>query len=351
MGILNLVGWVIFCLLCGCAKLTYITTQSVEQIKLVSTGEKVEDVLKSKKVTAEHKEKIKKIEDYKKFFSDYFQADIGEIYKKVIFLSRESVSHLVISSSWEEIKPIKECFIFVGCFPYLGFFEKTDAIDYRNSMIKNGFSSHIRPVNAYSTLGNFNDRILSSFFHYSDRELAGLIFHELVHSVIFFKNGVNFNENLASFISDKLVNIYFKDSIQEIGQARRRENASKDIYAIISTVTSEINKQLQQFPKIERKNMTKLLIEEKFGEAFEKKLSQICLKYDLKKKFCTKFKKTWSPSELAAIGTYNELQHEISAFYEANFSSLQGFYNYLKAQYVNGTHADKIIETIKNGKK
>ena len=62
-------------------------------------------------------------------------------------------------------------------------------------MSNKGFSSHVRPVNAYSTLGHFNDRVLSSFFNYNEKGLANLIFHELFHSILFFKNGVNLNEN------------------------------------------------------------------------------------------------------------------------------------------------------------
>ena len=40
-------------------------------------------------------------------------------------------------------------------------------------------------VPAYSTLGWFNDPLISTFIHYPDAELARLIFHELSHQVVY----------------------------------------------------------------------------------------------------------------------------------------------------------------------
>ena len=153
----------------GCAKISYVTSQSIEQIKLVTSGENIDNLIQSKETDPRIKERLQEIKSYKKFFSQYLKEEVGEIYNKVIFLNRDHVSQLVISSSWSEIKPVEECFIIVGCFPYLGFFNLSDAKKYHNEMLNKGYSSHIRPVNAYSTLGNFNDRVLSSFFHYSKK--------------------------------------------------------------------------------------------------------------------------------------------------------------------------------------
>ena len=89
---------------------------------------------------------------------------------------------------------------FTGCFPYLGFFKEGEAKKYAMKQEENGFSTYTRPVYAYSSLGHWNDRILSSFFHFDSRELANLVFHELFHHIFFIKNEVSLNENLATFL-------------------------------------------------------------------------------------------------------------------------------------------------------
>ena len=55
-------------------------------------------------------------------------------------------------------------------------------------------------MNAWSTLGWFNDPILSNMLYRSEGQLAELIIHELTHATIFVKDDLTFNENLASFV-------------------------------------------------------------------------------------------------------------------------------------------------------
>jgi predicted aminopeptidase len=334
----------------GCAKLSYITSQSIEQIKLVSMGESIDTVIKKKETPEKVKRKLTLVKEYKLFFSKYFNEDLGDIYRKVIFLDRDSVSHLVVSSSWNEIKPIEECFIFMGCFPYLGFFQKKSALNFRDEMISKGMSSHVRPVNAYSTLGHFNDRILSSFFNYSDKALANLIFHELVHSVIFFKNGVNFNENIANFIADKLVTIYFNETKREKILSEKKALVFQEINSLMSEKTKKINEILKSEDLLDKKKMMKFLISKEFGVSFRNELVSICRNKNLEKSVCTRFDKNWSPSQLAALGTYNKLQDEIEAYYRKNFKNIGEFYNYLKGEYLKGHKTDQLLKSFKQKK-
>ena len=330
----------------SCAKLSYLTSQSIEQIKLISTGDPINEVINSTTRTEQEKVKLQKILKYKKYFSDYLGEELGDIYSKVIFLGRENVSQLVISSSWDQIKPVKECFLVVGCFPYLGFFDIEDAIHYRDKMRNNGFSSHIRPVNAYSTLGHFNDRVLSSFFNYSETGLANLIFHELVHSKIFFKNGVNFNENIASFIAEELVSIYFKKTISDHHQKEKIRLTHQKINRMITKKVDEINRSVEKISSNEKKNAMKESIIKNFGKKFRSDLIETCKEYDVKEDLCLTYDRKWTPSKLAAIGTYSMLQDSIRSYYQQRFTDIRSFYKYLKSEYLKGTQSNEMINLI-----
>jgi len=50
---------------------------------------------------------------------------------------------------------------------------------------------------AYSTLGYFDDPVTSAMLRLPDERLAGLIFHELAHQVVYVKNNATFNESFA----------------------------------------------------------------------------------------------------------------------------------------------------------
>ena len=63
-----------------------------------------------------------------------------------------------------------------------------------------GLEIHVGNVSAYSTLGWFDDPVLSSFIDWPGYRLAGLLFHELTHQQIYIDGDTTFNESLASAV-------------------------------------------------------------------------------------------------------------------------------------------------------
>ncbi len=92
------------------------------------------------------------------------------------------------------------CYPVVGCASYRGYFDRTDANRYAQRLIVEQHDTLVGGVAAYSTLGWFNDPILSTFVAWPDTELAGLIFHELAHAKVFVGGDTSFNEAFASFV-------------------------------------------------------------------------------------------------------------------------------------------------------
>jgi predicted aminopeptidase len=52
-------------------------------------------------------------------------------------------------------------------------------------------------ITAYSTLGFFDDPVTSTMLRLPEERLAGLIFHELAHQVVYVKDNATFNESFA----------------------------------------------------------------------------------------------------------------------------------------------------------
>ena len=57
-------------------------------------------------------------------------------------------------------------------------------------------------VPAYSTLGYFDDPILSTFVRWPETELARLLFHELAHQIVYVKDDSVFNESFAVAVEE-----------------------------------------------------------------------------------------------------------------------------------------------------
>jgi predicted aminopeptidase len=72
-----------------------------------------------------------------------------------------------------------------------------------------GLDTYVGGVSAYSTLGWFDDPILSTFIDLSEADFIELLIHELSHSRIWAKDDVPFNEAFASFVGREGARVWF----------------------------------------------------------------------------------------------------------------------------------------------
>src|SRR4029079_514837 len=89
------------------------------------------------------------------------------------------------------------CFPVAGCVNYRGFFQHGDAVSEAKRLESRGGDVYVGNVPAYSTLGYFDDPILSSFVRWPETEVARLIFHELAHQLYYLPGDTEFNESYA----------------------------------------------------------------------------------------------------------------------------------------------------------
>jgi predicted aminopeptidase len=94
------------------------------------------------------------------------------------------------------------CFPVAGCVNYRGYFEREVAERYAAELRADGWEVHLAGVPAYSTLGWFDDPVLSTFIRYPEGELARLLFHELSHQVVYLKGDSTFNESFATAVEE-----------------------------------------------------------------------------------------------------------------------------------------------------
>ncbi|MEM7081092.1 MAG: aminopeptidase [Pseudomonadota bacterium] len=95
------------------------------------------------------------------------------------------------------------CYPIVGCAPYRGYFREQAARDFAAGYSSRGYDTHVGGVPAYSTLGWFDDPLLSTFIDWPDGDLADLLLHELAHGRVWVNGDVTFNESFASFVGQE----------------------------------------------------------------------------------------------------------------------------------------------------
>lgn len=291
------------------------------------SAKNIEEVLKDEKISKDYKNKIILIQDYKKYFYKYFGLAEKGIYSKVSILEGDAVTYLVIASTFNEVQAHKEWFPFMGEFPYLGFFDKDSAEKYAKKMQKKKYHTYLRPVFAYSTLGYFEDRILSSFFHYSEKDLAELIFHELFHTIFFIKDNVDLNENLANYFGEQLMLEYFEhDKEKELIEERKnyglvRQEIARFIEIYKQKIKAKPIKDLEQSFEIVNNFVAKELIPG---------LNKFCEKQKIKDCLYAK-DETWNHAKFAAFMTYEQKKEFLDNARKQ--STLKSFLDKIKKTY------------------
>jgi predicted aminopeptidase len=286
----------------SCAKVGYVVEQGFGQLDLLASGRNNEVVLDDPSVSEELKQKVILIEKYKDHFYSYLSEEPSKIYNKTVILKEKAVTHLVIVSPPDKIQALEECFPIAGCFPYLGFYKLASAKKYAQKHQEKGNVTFIRPVYAYSTLGRFNDPILSSFFEYDDVELAELIFHELFHTVFFIKNEVQLNENLANFFSRQMVLNYFSGNEEVLTKYEKETRLGKALAAQFVKAAHELNQKYNNL-SLEQIAVTR---DSYLENNFMPKILELCREFGLSAEKCTPAREKWNNARFAAMLTYEE---------------------------------------------
>lgn len=121
-------------------------------------------------------------------FTKYSRVD-GDVLAWVLMASRPDAFEL---RTW--------WFPIVGSVPYKGFFSKESAEKEGKLFAEKGYEYFIRGTDAFSTLGWFNDPVLSTILKHPDVRIANTIIHESVHATVWIPNYVDFNETFANFV-------------------------------------------------------------------------------------------------------------------------------------------------------
>ena len=301
-------------------------------MSLLYRGRDNGEILKDPKTPPEVRQKIELIEKYKSYFYDYWSMKPTGIYSETTMLEGEAVTYLVIAAPFNEIKAKEHCFPFMGCFPYLGFFSQKKAMDFAKNLEEEQWQTFVRPVYAYSTLGYFEDKILSSFFQYSDYSLSELIFHELFHTLFFIKDEVDLNEALASYFGRKMALEYFRYSKEEIEAKEAKERKQGLITRRFVKLIRELNENYK------KKNFLVADEAENYRESFiEKTLKPKMKEYcaSLGAKSCFPVARKWNNASLAAFMTYEDRGDAIKELHESLKVDLKGFFLHIKKSYEN----------------
>jgi predicted aminopeptidase len=97
-------------------------------------------------------------------------------------------------------------------------------------------------VAAYSTLGHFDDPILNTMMSWDDVELAGIVFHELTHQLLYVANDASFNEALATTVEEAGVKRWLtgQGRVHDLERYRVEQNRYREVVALLNSTRDRL---------------------------------------------------------------------------------------------------------------
>ncbi|WP_234734939.1 aminopeptidase [Tellurirhabdus bombi] len=182
--------------------LSYGWMQAKGQINILWNTQPVDKVLADPTFPDSLKQKINLIQEIRRFAIDSIGLNPSESYTSFYNQNGKPILWVVLASERYKLAAKEWTFPVIGTFAYKGYFEKDRADSELKALTKEGYDTRLNEVSAWSTLGFFNDPILSSMLRRKEGQLAELIIHELTHGTLFIKDNLEYNENLADFVGE-----------------------------------------------------------------------------------------------------------------------------------------------------
>jgi predicted aminopeptidase len=194
----------------GCSPL-YLMRAAYEEGKILWRREPIADYLGKPDLVPDTEEKLRLVLQVRDYAKDVLKMNVGGSYTTYSYVDRPDLAFIVTAAPRTELKPYTWWFLFVGTVPYKGYFTKEDAEQAAAELQADGYDTNIRTTAAFSTLGWFDDPVLSHLLRYGKVTLAEIIFHELLHSTFYVKGAGDFNESFANFVGARAAIEFFRD--------------------------------------------------------------------------------------------------------------------------------------------
>lgn len=234
MDLLKKISYLAFPLLLNGCQFGYFLHSAKGQISILSSKVEVEKALQDEKISEVEKQKIRLAQEARQYAVEKIGLVKNKNYSEYVKLTRPYVTYVVSAAEKKKLKQFEWDYPIVGKMPYKGFFDEGLAKEEEQELIQKGYDTFLRGVSAYSTLGWFQDPLLSSMTNYRDDILVNTIIHETVHATLYIKNSADFNERMAVFIANKATEEFYfaKEGASSATVASiRAENADENLFS------------------------------------------------------------------------------------------------------------------------
>jgi predicted aminopeptidase len=170
------------------------------QVAVMSARQPISKVLAAANTDPKLHARLEYVQAARQFASRELGLPDNRSYTTYADIKRRYVSWNVFAAPAFSVEARQWCFPIAGCVVYRGYFNEAAAQRYALKLRARGYDASVSGVPAYSTLGHFEDPLLSSMLNWNDAQIAATLFHELAHQVVYVSDDSAFNEAFATVV-------------------------------------------------------------------------------------------------------------------------------------------------------
>ncbi len=190
-------------LLTGCSTVDYYGQLARGQLQLLHARQPVQALIDDPSTEPQLRQRLALSQEARSFASGHLGLPDNRSYRLYADLQRPFVVWNLFATPEFSLQPQLHCFPIAGCVAYRGFYEQSRARGAAALLDGQGLDTYLGGVEAYSTLGWFDDPILNTMLRWSDERLVAVIFHELAHQQYYLAGDTAFNESYATFVEQE----------------------------------------------------------------------------------------------------------------------------------------------------
>jgi predicted aminopeptidase len=180
----------------------FVIRAGIEEAKILSRKQPIAHVIADPATAPETRAKLELVRMAAVYADRELGLNVGDSYSAFSQIDRDTLLLVVTASQKDAFRAHTWWFPIVGRVPYKGYFNHDHARAEAARLEARGLDTHVRPAGAFSTLGWFNDPLLSTLLSRDEISLASTVIHEVTHNTVFIPGQVRFNESFANFVGD-----------------------------------------------------------------------------------------------------------------------------------------------------